>query len=125
LAIATNNDILSNNSRSYVSPEDLTFDGNRANQTSGDGGVVWNNFANSLIQNVALRTPSAGRCEYIAVQQQAAQIEQALREARQAVEQQKGRMQGALEAILDRRDLDAANHSWDFDGKTVTLRAVT
>ena len=44
--------------------------------------------------------------------------------AQQSVEQQKGRMQGALEAILDRRDLDPATHRWDYDGKTVTLRAV-
>lgn len=62
--------------------------------------------------------------EYIAAQQRAAQAQQALTEAQQAVEQQKGRMQGALEAILDRHDLDPATHRWDFDGKTVTLRAV-
>jgi hypothetical protein len=62
------------------------------------------------------------RMEYIGSQQRAAQAQQALTEAQQAVEQQKGRMQGALEAILDRRDLDPATHRWDYDGKTVTLR---
>lgn len=62
--------------------------------------------------------------EYIGSQQRLQQAQQALGEAQQAVEQQKGRIQGALEAILDRRDLDPATHRWDYDGKTVTLRAV-
>lgn len=62
--------------------------------------------------------------EYVASEQAVLRAQTAVAEARQAVEQQKGRMQGALEAILDRRDLDPATHRWDFDGQTVTIRAV-
>lgn len=44
-----------------------------------------------------------------------------LQKATQDVEQQGGRLVGALEAILDRKGLNPVEHSWVWDGQHVTI----
>jgi hypothetical protein len=59
--------------------------------------------------------------EFVAAQQTKAQLQEQLVEASEICEQQRGRMQGALETVLDRYDLDPATYRWDYNGNGVVI----